>query len=54
VATCFRSNTVSLVDVEQALAGAPAEDRRVAFPLRTAVPGVRAGWLLDVLPAAPG
>ena len=31
LATCFRSNTVSLVDVEKALAGAPAEVARLAL-----------------------
>jgi YVTN family beta-propeller protein len=32
VATCFRSNTVSLVDVEKALAEEPAEVARLALP----------------------
>jgi DNA-binding beta-propeller fold protein YncE len=32
VATCFRSNTVSLVDVEKALAAQPAEVARLALP----------------------
>lgn len=31
LATCFRSNTVSLVDVEKALVGAPAEVARLAL-----------------------
>lgn len=39
VATCFRSNTVSLVDVEKALAGAPAEERRVDFSAPDGGPG---------------
>jgi DNA-binding beta-propeller fold protein YncE len=31
LASCFRSNTLSLIDVAKALAGAPAEERRVSF-----------------------
>jgi DNA-binding beta-propeller fold protein YncE len=39
VATCFRSNTVSLVDVEKALAGAPAEERRIHMAAPDGGPG---------------
>jgi len=39
VATCFRSNTVSLLDVDKALGGAPAEERRAVY----AVPDGGAG-----------
>ncbi len=39
VATCFRSNTVSLVDVDKALAGAPAEELRAVFTAPDGGPG---------------
>ena len=39
VATCFRSNTVSLIDVDKALAGAPAEERRVHVSAPAGGPG---------------
>jgi DNA-binding beta-propeller fold protein YncE len=48
VATCFRSNTVSVVDVVRALAGAPAEERRVPFTAPDGGPGRPRG--LVVLP----
>jgi DNA-binding beta-propeller fold protein YncE len=46
VATCFRSNTVSLVDVEKALAGAPAEERRVSFSTPDGGPGRPRGLVM--------
>jgi DNA-binding beta-propeller fold protein YncE len=46
VATCFRSNTVSLVDVERALAGAPAEERRVPFTAPDGGPGRPRGLVM--------
>jgi DNA-binding beta-propeller fold protein YncE len=46
VATCFRSNTVSLVDVEKALAGAPAEERRVHFSAPDGGPGRPRGLVM--------
>lgn len=39
VATCFRSNTVSLIDVAKASAGEPAEERRVLFSAPDGGPG---------------
>jgi DNA-binding beta-propeller fold protein YncE len=39
LATCFRSNTVSLLDVEKALAGAPAEERRAVYAAPDGGPG---------------
>jgi DNA-binding beta-propeller fold protein YncE len=39
IATCFRSNTVSLVDVGQALAGKPAEAKRAHFATPDGGPG---------------
>jgi DNA-binding beta-propeller fold protein YncE len=39
VASCFRSNTVSLVDVEKARAGEPAEERRARFATPDGAPG---------------
>ena len=39
IATCFRSNTVSLVDVGKALAGQPAEEKRVHFATPEGGPG---------------
>ncbi len=39
LASCFRSNTVSLVDVEAALAGAPAEERRLLLEAPGGKPG---------------
>jgi DNA-binding beta-propeller fold protein YncE len=46
VATCFRSNTVSLVDVEKALAGVPAEERRVHFSAPDGGPGRPRGLVM--------
>jgi DNA-binding beta-propeller fold protein YncE len=46
VATCFRSNTVSLVDVEKALARAPAEERRVLFSAPDGGPGRPRGLVM--------
>jgi DNA-binding beta-propeller fold protein YncE len=39
IATCFRSNTVSLIDVARALAGEPAEEKRVSFSAPDGSPG---------------
>jgi DNA-binding beta-propeller fold protein YncE len=39
VATCFRSNTVSLIDVGKALADEPAEEKRVTFTTPDGGPG---------------
>jgi len=39
VATCFRSNTVSLIDLDKALAGLPAEERCVHFSTPVGGPG---------------
>jgi DNA-binding beta-propeller fold protein YncE len=46
VATCFRSNTVSLVDVDKALAGAPAEERRVNYAAPDGGPGRPRGLVM--------
>jgi DNA-binding beta-propeller fold protein YncE len=46
VATCFRSNTVSVVDVGQALAGAPAEERRELFTASDGGPGRPRGLVM--------
>ncbi len=46
VATCFRSNTVSLVDVEKALAGELAEERRVTFSAPDGGPGRPRGLVM--------
>jgi DNA-binding beta-propeller fold protein YncE len=46
VATCFRSNTGSLVDVEKALAGAPAEEWRAHFTAPDGGPGRPRGVVL--------
>ncbi len=46
VATCFRSNTVSLVDVEKALGGETAEERRVRFATPEGGPGRPRGLVM--------
>jgi DNA-binding beta-propeller fold protein YncE len=46
VATCFRSNTVSRLDVEKALAGAPAEERRAYFTAPDGSPGRPRGLVI--------
>jgi DNA-binding beta-propeller fold protein YncE len=46
VATCFRSNTVSLVNVKKALDGAPAEERRVHFAAPDGGPGRPRGLVM--------